>query len=61
MPPEYNARCVSAHPEDLASGRSVAPGERFHLSADDQKEPANKRLIDEGLILISTKKERGDA
>jgi hypothetical protein len=52
---------VSAHPEDLASGRSVAPGERFHLSADDQKEPANKRLIDEGLILISTKKERGDA
>lgn len=53
---------VEATERILASGRPVAPGEQFELKADEQKDPHNKRLIDEGQI-VEIKKEStgGDA
>lgn len=50
--PANNARCVSTHPETLDSGRSVAPGEFFVLSVEEQQSSGNARLIDEEKILI---------
>lgn len=44
-------RCVSQHPEDLASGRVVAPGEVFPASALDPKDPHDQRLTAEGLVI----------
>jgi hypothetical protein len=41
-------RCTSRHSEDLADGRVVAPGEVATLSADQQKDAHNQRLIEEG-------------
>jgi hypothetical protein len=35
----------------LASGRSLAQGEYFELTADEERDPHNKRLIIEGHIL----------
>jgi len=32
----------------LADGRIITPGEPFELSAADQKDPHNARLIEEG-------------
>lgn len=64
MTPGPNARCASRHAEDLASGRTVAPGESFYLSAAEQGDPHNKRLIDEGKVLITASNEgelTGDA
>lgn len=36
---------------DLASGRPVVPGEKFNLSAEEQKDDHNQRLIDSGTII----------
>lgn len=47
-------------PQDLADGRNVAPGQATSLTAKQQKEPHNKRLIDEG-VLAPVKKEDGHA
>ena len=38
------------HPIDLADGRIVGPGESFKLTAEEQKDPHNKRYIDEGVF-----------
>jgi hypothetical protein len=47
----------------LASGRAGVPGETFDLSAEEAKDPHNKRLLDEGHILAvepkAKKKEDG--
>lgn len=40
----------------LSSGQVLVPGEPVELSADDQKDEHNKRLIDEGQI-VEYKKE----
>lgn len=40
----------SRHAEELASGRPVAPGERFTLSKEDQQEPHNLRMVEEGIF-----------
>lgn len=40
--------CVSRHAEDLTGGRTLLPGERAEVDADD---PHNKRLIDEGKLV----------
>lgn len=47
-------KVTSRHPEDLADGRVVGPGEVVDgLKADD---PHNKRLLDEGkLVKLETK------
>ena len=37
-------------PQDLADGRNVAPGEAANLTVKEQKEPHNRRLIDEGVL-----------
>lgn len=50
-------RHVGRHSEDLADGRVVSPGESVELSAEDQRDPHNKRLLDEG-ILDSTRAEK---
>lgn len=44
-------RCVSQHPEDLASGRVVAPGEVFAAKALDPESPHDQRLCAEGLVI----------
>lgn len=46
----------STHPEDLASGRVVEPGEIVEV---DVKDSHNRRLVDDGrLILIPAKRKR---
>lgn len=42
-------RASSAHPEDLACGQVVAPGEA--TSRVNEKDPHDKRLIDEGRLV----------
>jgi hypothetical protein len=44
-------KSVSNHVEDLASGQTVGPGETFNLTAEDQQDPHNQRLIDEEIIV----------
>lgn len=44
----------------LADGRILTPGEPVNLTADDVKDPHNKRLIDEGQI-VSTKPPKKEA
>jgi hypothetical protein len=39
------------HPENLASGRVVAPGEVFERSALDMDDPHDTRLVEEGVII----------
>lgn len=41
------------HPETLASGADLAPGESISLTKEEAELPANKRLIDEGIVLVS--------
>ena len=48
---------ASRHPEDLASGRTVAPGEKVPANAVDPKDDHDKRLIDEGILVQAKKKE----
>ena len=45
----------------LSSGRVVEHGEPFDLSADDQKDPHNARLIAEGHIVPVTKPKKEEA
>lgn len=45
---KYDAE--ARRPQDLASGGVLAPGDTVELSADEQKKPHNKRLIDEGVL-----------
>jgi hypothetical protein len=52
-------RCVSTHPEDLASGRFVAPGDQVPQGAIDPKNPHDARLIDEGLLIEIPAAKRG--
>lgn len=39
------------HPESLASGRTVVPGELFDRSALNLDDPHDARLVDEGIII----------
>ena len=41
------------HPEVLADGRTIAPGEPFDRALLDPNDPGDARLIDEGLIIDS--------
>jgi len=45
------AQPIDATEHTLADGRVVMPGKPFELSAQDQKDPHNKRLIDERQII----------
>lgn len=40
-------------PQDLADGRFVAPGDKTDLTVKEQKQPHNRRLIDEGALVPS--------
>lgn len=44
-------------PQDLADGKVLAPGEKADLSAQQQKEPHNQRLIDEGRLTAASAKQ----
>jgi hypothetical protein len=44
-------RFVGQHPEDLANGRVLAPGEAVKLTDQDTQDDHNKRLIDEGRLI----------
>lgn len=44
-------KCVSTHPEDLADGRILAPGEYADLDDEAQKDPHNQRLIEEDILI----------
>lgn len=47
-------------PQDLADGKVLAPGETVDLSAEQAKEPHNKRLIDEGALVKPSAKKQSD-
>lgn len=51
----------SSHPQSLASGRMLAPGETVELSAEEARDPQNAVLIEEGgLIPVKApKKQKG--
>lgn len=49
-------KVVSRHDEDLADGRIGHPGEIVQLTAEQEKEDHNKRLIEDGLIIEAAKK-----
>lgn len=44
-------KLVGNHPEDLADGRVLGPGEVAELSKEDLKDPHNQRLIEEELLI----------
>jgi hypothetical protein len=44
-------KMVGDHPEDLADGRVLGPGEVAELSEEDLEDPHNQRLVDEGLLI----------
>lgn len=44
-------KLIGTHPEDLASGRVVAPEEVFDRDALDMQSAHDKRLVDDGLII----------
>lgn len=46
-------RNVSDHPEELAGGRTLEPGEFVDLSDEEAKDPYNAALISDG-TLVST-------
>lgn len=46
---------VSNHVEDLASGQMVGIGEEVQLSAADEREPHNVRLIEDGVLIPVTR------
>ena len=58
MPQSYRLPS-SAHAEDLASGRTIAPGETIKASDLDLKSDHDKRLIDEVLIDLGSGKQQG--
>lgn len=39
------------HPEVLANGQTMAPGEAFPRKLLDAKDPGDQRLVDEGVII----------
>lgn len=51
MADEYVLSLNHPHPEDLASARTVAPGERVPADAVDPKNPHDWRLIEEGALI----------
>jgi hypothetical protein len=51
---------VGSHPQDLASGQMLAPGETCELSAAEQREPHNAALIDGGGLIPVHAKKKGD-
>lgn len=44
-------KVIGDHPEDLASGRVVAPEEVFDRSELDLKSPHDQRLLDDGIVI----------
>lgn len=54
-------RCVSTHPEDLADGRQLAPGDFADLSKDQLREDRNEDLIAEGKLIPMDKKAEDEA
>ena len=57
-----NFRLVGRHPESLASGVIVSPGDKVPLSNEDQEAPENARLIAEGrLRLINANRKKAKA
>lgn len=44
-------RNISSHVEDLHDGRVVEPGGFAELTVEEEKEPHNARLIEEGLLI----------
>ena len=52
-------RSVSSHVEDLASGRTLAPGEFVDLTKEEQKDPHNARLLEEGILISTDATEEG--
>ena len=42
---------VGDHPQDLASGQVLAPGETAELSDDDVRDPHNESLVAEGGLI----------
>lgn len=38
------------HPQDLASGRLLEPGETVELTDEEARDPHNKALIDSGVL-----------
>lgn len=56
-----DVKSVSTHVEDLASGRTVEPGEVIHMTEKEAADPHNKRLLDEGILIhaVEGKKKEG--
>jgi hypothetical protein len=49
-----DVKCVSRHAEDLDDGRMIAPGE---VADVDLNHPHNKRLLDEGAVVLLNEEE----
>jgi hypothetical protein len=52
MATKLTFKSVSSHVEDLANGRTVEPGGVVSLTGEEQDDPHNKRLIDEGVFIV---------
>jgi hypothetical protein len=48
---EYLVSVGLRHPEELADGSQVEPGQVVTLTEEEQDEPQNKRLIEEGHLI----------
>lgn len=52
-------RHVGLHPDTLANGRSVGPGEFVDLTAEEIEDPHNAALIEAGVLLDTAAAEEG--
>lgn len=52
---------VGLHPQDLASGRMLAPGERVKLTDEEATDPHNAALIEDGTLLSVEEVEHPEA
>jgi hypothetical protein len=52
-------RHMGDHAEELAGGRPVGPGEAVELSAEDEKDPHNKSLIEQGIFVPTAPDKKG--
>jgi hypothetical protein len=60
--PKKEYRWIGDHHQDFAGGVMVGPGDFVKLTDDEIKEDHNKRLLDEGaLILIPDSPPKGES
>lgn len=57
---ELEYKWVGTHPQDLADGRMLAPGETVVLSEEDVRDPHNESLLADGALIPTDEKNEAE-